>query len=94
MYEKLIVSCAISNTFKNQRINYLEARVSPKNRVEDNIRFIEDCDKYALSSQFTSSSPYYDRLYCDFYNDATREYKYYYIFHFIKKPKYEIDYHL
>lgn len=93
VYEKLLVSCAISNTFKNQRINYLEARVTPKNRVEDNIRFIENCDKYALSSQFTSGSPDCDRLYCDFCDDGTRKYKHYYIFHFIKKPKYEVDYH-
>lgn len=92
VYEKLIVSSALSNTFRNQHINYLEARISPKNRVEEIIRLIKSCDKYALSGQFTNYSPNYEWLYSSNCNECTYLYDYYYIFHFIKKPKYEVDY--
>lgn len=92
VYEKLIVSSAISNAFINQHINYLEARISPKNEVKDNIRMIEACDRHALSKQF--NTPLTDKEWQD--NCATDRVisaeNFYYILHFIKKPQSDIDY--
>ena len=52
IYDRLIVSSAISNAFINQNINYLEARISPKDSVVENIQMIQNCDRIALSPQF------------------------------------------
>ena len=88
IYEKLLVSSAISNVLLNQNVNYLEARLSPKGLVADNIKIIDECDTLALSSQFHTLNPdllnkesieqhRYDKLNKEFY----------YIFHFIKIPE-------
>lgn len=88
VYEKLLVSSAISNVLLNQNVNYLEARLSPKGLVADNIKIIDECDTLALSSQFHTLNPdllnkesieqhRYDKLNKEFY----------YIFHFIKIPE-------
>ena len=90
VYEKLLVSSAISNVLLNQNVNYLEARLSPKGLVADNIKIIDECDTLALSSQFHTLNPdllnkesieqhRYDKLNKEFY----------YIFHFIKIPEAE-----
>lgn len=92
VFEKLIVSSAISNTFINQRINYLEARISPKGKVADNISFIKSCDKNALSKQFNSPLLGNDRQDISTPKSLINTDRFYYIFHFIKNPKYEIDY--
>lgn len=93
IYDRLILNSAISNTFKNQHINYLEARISPKNSVEENIEMIERYDRIALSPQFTT--PICAPL-CYMKDDDNKitidRDKFYYIFHFIKKPQYEVDY--
>lgn len=91
VYEKLIVSCAISNTFINQHINYLEARISPQCKVADNIHLIESCDKNALSKQFNCPILSDEWQNVRTHNNTINTDKFYYIFHFIKKPKYEID---
>ena len=57
VYEKLLVSSAISNVLLNQNVNYLEARLSPKGLVADNIKIIDECDTLALSSQFHTLNP-------------------------------------
>lgn len=91
IYEKLLVSSAISNVFENQHVNYLEARISPKNSVKANIQIIKNCDKVALSPQFIT--PVCNLFYfnknnnCKIVTD-----NFYYILHFIKKPKSEINY--
>ena len=88
VYEKLLVSSAISNVLLNQNVNYLEARLSPKGLVAANIKIIDECDTLALSSQFHTLNPdllnkesieqhRYDKLNKEFY----------YIFHFIKIPE-------
>lgn len=92
VYEKLIVNSAISNTFINQRINYLEARISPKGKVADNIHLIKSCDKNALSKQFNCPILSNEWQNVRTHNNTINTDKFYYIFHFIKKPRYEIDY--
>lgn len=91
IYDRLILSSAISNTFINQHINYLEARISPKNSVEENVEMIERYDRIALSPQFITPIPT-----IRFDNNAKESVistnKFHYIFHFIKKPNYEVDY--
>lgn len=90
VYEKLLVSSAISNVLLNQNVNYLEARLSPKGLVADNIKIIDECDNLALSSQFHTLNP-------DLLNkDSIEQHRYdkmdkefYYIFHFIKIPEAE-----
>ena len=94
VYEKLLVSSAISNVLLNQNVNYLEARLSPKGLVADNIKIIDECDTLALSSQFHTLNPdllnkesieqhRYDKLNKEFY----------YIFHFIKIPEADHKYY-
>ncbi len=85
IYDRLIVSSTISNAFINQNINYLEARISPKDSVVENIQMIQNCDRIALSPQFIV--PAYNTKDCKIDTN-----KFYYIFHFIKKPNYEVDY--
>lgn len=93
IYDRLILNSAISNTFKNQHINYLEARISPKNSVEENIEMIERYDRIALSPQFTTPICAPSCYMKDDDNKITIDRdKFYYIFHFIKKPQYEVDY--
>lgn len=93
VYEKLILSSAISNTFINQHINYLEARISPKNSVAENMEMIERYDNTALSPEFIT--PIVTPICCS--NNSANEgaistNKFYYIFHFIKKRGSEVDY--
>ena len=93
IYDRLILSSAISNTLINQHVDYLEARISPKNSVEENIEMIKRYDKIALSPQFIS--PICTASCCrNDYDNVSTEYsaKFFYTFHFIKKPHYEVDY--
>ena len=97
VYEKLLINSAVTNTFINQRINYLEARVSPTNSLEKNVRIIKHYDKLATAHQFVVPT-------CNFNYDSYAHRirhvniekistdNFYYIFHFIKKPNYEINY--
>ena len=90
VYEKLLVSSAISNVLLNQNVNYLEARLSPKELVADNIKIIDECDNLALSSQFhtlNSDLLNKDSIEQHRYDKLNKEF--YYIFHFIKIPEAE-----
>ncbi len=73
VYSKLLVNLAINNALAGQHIKYLEARITPKETLEENMRFIEELDKAVASNQFSSS------------DSKQNENQYFYIFHFIKR---------
>ena len=74
VYEKLIPNLAINASFSNQKIKYLEARITPKNSSKSITDSILLTDKHISSNAFVikSSKPLKSKG------------KYYYIFHFIK----------
>ena len=80
LYMELIVSCAITNSFNNQNVKYLEARITPSVDVQENINTITQLDKIIKNND-----------YCNLTNEecnnggSNKQLPYFYVYHFIKK---------
>ncbi|MHB9140858.1 MAG: hypothetical protein ACYC25_03165 [Paludibacter sp.] len=77
VYERLISNLAINATFNNQKIQYLEARITPKSNSKSITDSILLVDRHIKDKAFIikSSKPLKSKD------------KYYYIFHYIKTPE-------
>lgn len=81
IYEKLIVSTIIANSFNNQNVKYLEARIKPDCDIQKNINNIINLDYVINNNDFCE----YDYDDCELNrNDLDKKYNYYFIWHFIK----------
>jgi len=100
VYEDLLVSVAINNALQSLNVKYLEARVPPKNTLNEIENLIRKLDNDVHSKKFTcpvKEIPYkkplehnliYDENFDKKYIDNKD--RYFYIFHFIKQKDKEI----
>ncbi len=77
IYGRIVAASAIRTTMTDQKIDYLEARITPKDTI---------CQLYKTIKSTDSLVQSFDEKKNTFSSEPIPECKYYYILHFIKRP--------